>query len=74
MGQAVGQLLATLIVIVIAIGIVVVSRELWCWLLKLTSILDELRFIRVELEKLNAREEKRGAGTRIVADNWSEPR
>lgn len=59
MGQAVGGIFGTVIVIAIVIGLVLVMREVWCWLLKLTAIHDELQAISAYLKAINEREAKR---------------
>jgi hypothetical protein len=45
---------------------VLVLRELWCWLLKLTAILEELQGVRAELREMNERAKKPSSST----DGW----
>ncbi len=70
MGQAVGGLVVTLIGIAMALAFVLVLRELWCWLLKLTAIHEELRVISAYLKAMNEREAKRDAPP-VIDDGWT---
>jgi hypothetical protein len=45
--------------LVVSIFVFFITRELWCWYFKINVAVAELRGIRAELEKLNARDAKR---------------
>jgi len=68
MGNALGGVFATVIVVFVALGIFLAMREIWCWYWKINEAVVDLRAILIELQKLNAREEAKTTASGPVFD------